>query len=719
MAKKKKINQQKKRKRKNLQSYDFQTLTDYTYSIFARNPVKSYNYKQIAKRLGVKDSNTRQQILKVLSNLEDTGKLEEVRTGKYKLKSKGGNIVGTMDMSRKATAFVNSDEIPEEVFIARDNLNHALHGDEVKVYVFARRRKRRLQGEVVEIIRRSKNRFVGKMEVSRNYAFMVPDSITMPYDVFIPIDKLNNAKNGQKAIVEIAEWPKQAKNPIGEVVEVLGDPGDNEVEMHAILAEFGLPLRFPEFVNELAEKIPTEITDSEIKKRRDFRKITTFTIDPEDAKDFDDALSLRKLKNGNVEVGIHIADVTHYVKADSIIDQHGYERGTSVYLVDRVVPMLPEKLSNMVCSLRPDETKLTYSAVFEMTAEAQVKNEWFGRTVINSDRRFTYEEAQNIIETGEGDFSEEILLLNKMAKQLRKKRFDNGAINFERSEVKFKLDEKSQPVSVFFREMQDANHLIEEFMLLANRKVAEFVARKNKTFVYRVHDEPDSEKLHTFSNFIRQFGYKLKHGSPKNISTSINRILDEVSGKTEEHLIEELAIRSMAKAVYSTDNIGHYGLSFEHYTHFTSPIRRYPDVMVHRLLTQYLNKEKQADKTQYEKMCRHSSDMERRAVAAERASIKYKQVEFMQDKLGNVYDGVISGVTEWGLYVEIVENKVEGMILLKDLDDDYYELDEESYSIVGHHTGNAYQLGEKVKIQVVRANLERKQLDFVLYDEDE
>jgi ribonuclease R len=625
-------------------------------------------------------------------------------------------------MTQKGYAFVVSDELDDDVFIAAPNLNRALNGDKVRVYIHAKSKRKQPEGEVVEIIERAKNNIVGVISMSKNYAFLVPTGKNN-FDIFIPKDKLMDAKQGQKAIAKITDWPAQAKNPFGEIIEVLGDVGQNDTEMHAILAEFDLPNKFSEKIEKAAEKIPVEISKEEIAKRRDMRGVPTFTIDPEDAKDYDDALSLQKLPNGNWEVGVHIADVSHYVQPGTVLDIEAEERATSVYLVDRVVPMLPEKISNMLCSLRPHEEKLCFSAIFELDDEANVQNQWFGRTVIYSDRRFSYDDAQQVIETGEGDLKEIILKLNELAVKLKAMRFQSGAISFDRVEVKFNLDENGKPLGVFFKESKEANHLIEEFMLLANKKVAEFIGKtgersKAKTFVYRIHDRPDPEKLLNFNNFIHKFGYGIDINSPSKIAHSLNKLLTHVKGKHEENMISSLAVRAMAKAVYSTRNIGHYGLSFEFYTHFTSPIRRYPDLMVHRLLATYLEGGRSAKADVYEERCRHSSNMEQRAVNAERTSIKYKQVEFMQDKIGQVFDGVITGVTDWGLYVELTENKCEGMVSIRDLTDDFYFFDEKNYCITGMHSNRTYQMGADIKIEVVRANLEKKQLDFKLFEEE-
>jgi ribonuclease R len=624
--------------------------------------------------------------------------------------------VGTIELSNKGFGQVFCEELNATVMIQAPNMNHALDGDKVKIRLFARRKKSDPEGEVVEVLERGQKTLVGTVEISKFSAFLVP-SKRMPFDLFIPNESLKGAKHGQKAIARILDWPENARNPVGEIIDVLGDAGSNNTEMHAILAEFGLPYKYPEKVDEAANRIPMEITAEEIAKRRDFRKVPTFTIDPADAKDFDDALSIQKLENGYWEVGVHIADVTHYVRFNSIIEEEAYNRATSVYLVDRVVPMLPERLSNGVCSLRPHEEKLCYSAVFQLDDNAKVLKEWFGRTVIFSDRRFSYEEAQAVIETGEGDMKNEILTLDTLAKKLRAKRFEGGSIDFDRVEVKIEVDAAGKPINVFFKESKDSNKLIEEFMLLANKKVAELIGKpgtrkKEKTFVYRIHDKPDPEKLEKFNHFIKRFGYGIMTNSPAAVTTSMNQLITNVTGKKEQNVIETLAIRTMAKAEYSTRNIGHYGLGFEYYTHFTSPIRRYPDMMVHRLLERYLQDGTSVAANKYEEMCKHSSDMENRAANAERSSIKYKQVEFMSDKIGMQYKGVISGVTEWGIYVELEENKCEGMVPLHELTDDYYQFDEKNYCITGRRSRRRYQLGDEVDIEILRANLEKKQLDF-------
>jgi len=689
--------------------------------IFKTHPLQNFNYKQVASRLNKNDDLAKRLINMILYELTEKEILEEVYTGKFKYNSRLGYITGIVDMNQHGSAIIVSEEIDDEIFVSQENMNQALPGDLVKVFVY-KKNKKKVLGEITEILNRANTKFIGIINISTNYAFLNIETKKVPFDIYIPIKNLNKAKHGQKVIAQITEWLKNSKSPTGEVIEILGYPGENETEMHAILADFDLPYKFPENVEKDADKISDLITPDEIKKRKDFRKITTFTIDPIDAKDFDDAISIKHLKNEHWEIGVHIADVSFYVEPDSVLDQEAFKRGTSVYLVDRVVPMLPERLSNQVCSLRPKEDKLCFSAVFELDDEGKLYHEWFGRTVINSDYRFNYEEAQKIIDTSEGKFHEELATLNSIAKKMRNNRFAKGAIGFSKSEVKFNLDENGKPLGVFFVEEKDSNNLIEEFMLLANKKVAEFVGKKEskikpKTFVYRIHDSPDIAKLEIFSNFIKRFGYKIKTNE-KSFSGSLNTLLESIKTKKEKGLIETLAIRSMARAEYSTNNIGHYGLAFKYYTHFTSPIRRYPDVMVHRLLERYMEDKKSVDTVTYEKMCKHSSEMEQRATNAERASVKYKQVEFMSDKIGQIFKGVISGVSEWGIYVELVDNKCEGMISLRDMRDDFYVIDTKNYCLTGKRTDKKYQLGDPVIVEIVRTNLAKKQLDFKLIEND-
>lgn len=689
-------------------------------SLFHSSPKEPFNYKQVSKIIGVENAVQKLQVADILYDLCAEDIITEIDRGRYRLNSLGTVAVGTfMRRSNGKNSFIPEDG-GSPVFVAERNAMHAMNGDKVKVQLLAKRKGAEPEAEVMEVLESKEQTFVGKLQVARGFAFLVTENKTLANDIFIPKEKLKGGKNGDKAIVRIVEWPDEAKNPLGEVVDILGVAGQNNAEMHAILAEFGLPYVYPASVENAANKIPDAIPAEEIAKREDFRGVLTFTIDPKDAKDFDDALSFRVLDNGNYEVGVHIADVTYYVTPGSIIDREAESRATSVYLVDRTIPMLPERLCNLICSLRPDEEKLCFSAIFEMDKEAEVIKSRICRTVIRSDRRYAYEDAQQVIETGEGENKEAILTLNGLAKKIRERRFKHGAINFDRYEVKFEIDENGKPLRVYFKEAKDSNKLIEEFMLLANRTVAEFVGKvkkgaAKKTFVYRIHDLPDPEKMDNFATFIRRFGYKLKtDGSKTEVSKDINKLLDTVQGKPEENLIETVAIRAMQKAKYSTDNVGHYGLAFEYYTHFTSPIRRYPDMMVHRLLERYLAGGRSVIKSKYEDVCEHCSTMEQTAANAERASIKYKQVEFMSDKLGQVYDGVISGVTEWGLYVELNENKCEGLVPIRDLDDDYYEFDEKNYCLIGRRKKRQYRLGDPITIKVAQANLERKQLDFML-----
>lgn len=688
-------------------------------TIFTENPQKTYNYKQISNLLEIESDTQRTFINELIYQLRDEDILTEISRGKFKLNSRGGYITGKFDR-QGVKSYLIPDDGGEQIFIPERKIGTAMLNDKVKVFMYAHRKGKEPEGEVVEILRRAQDTFVGILEVSDNFAFLNVQSKVLNSDILIPKAKLKGGKTGQKALVRIIEWKHTMKSPVGEVIDVLGDKGDNDAEMHAILAEYGLPYKYPENVEAAAEKIEAGITPQEISKRRDMRSVTTFTIDPRDAKDFDDALSIRKLDNGLWEVGVHIADVTHYVRPGTIIDKEGQERATSVYLVDRTVSMLPEYLSNGICSLRPDEDKLTYSVIFQLNERAEIKSYEIAKTVTRSNRRFTYEEAQSVIETGEGDYKEEILTLNELAKKLREKRFQSGAIAFDREEVRFEIDEKGKPLSVYFKVQKDSNKLIEEFMLLANKTVATHIGKPGKgqkvrTFVYRIHDTPNPEKLENFSAFIKKFGYNLKStGKKTQISSAINSLLDEVSGKKEQNLIETLAVRSMAKAIYSTQNIGHYGLAFDYYSHFTSPIRRYPDIMAHRLLEQYDKGGKSANEKETEELCEHCSNREQLAANAERASIKYKQVEFMAERVGQTFDGVISGITEWGIYVELIENKCEGMIPIRDLDDDYYVMDEKNYCLIGRRFHKKYQLGDELTVKVAKANLDKKQLDFVL-----
>lgn len=736
----------KKRKGKSRRK-GISNLTNTILSILKKDRNQSYNYKQIAAKLGVNDASSRNQIIKTLAKLAAKQEIEQVDRGKFKAIVNAEYHTGTLDLSAKGSGYVICDAFDEDIFIASNNINKALHNDEVEFYVYKRRRRGKFEGEITNIIKRAKTEYVGVIQINEKYAFVIPDNPKMYKDIFVPINKTLKAQEGDKVLVRIEDWPQKTDSPYGKVIKILGKPGEHNTEIHAILAEYGLPHEFPYEVETFANQLDTSITKEEIAKRRDMRKDLTFTIDPKDAKDFDDALSFKILENGLYEIGIHIADVSHYVKEGTVLDDEAFERATSVYLVDRVVPMLPEVLSNNACSLRPHEEKYTFSAVFQMNNKAEIKNQWFGRTVTYSDARFAYEEAQAIIEnnidfvipekagivsikteipsdvslTGKAynakpEISKAILTLDRLAKIMRKKRMRSGAISFDKVEVKFNLDTNNNPEGVYFKTSKDANKLIEEFMLLANKKVAEFIGKQSpkKTFVYRVHDEPDESKLAALQNIVRRFGYKLNFRDRKSTTASLNNLLKEVVGKKEQNLVDTLAIRSMSKAEYTTHNIGHYGLAFNYYSHFTSPIRRYPDVMAHRLLQHYLDGGKSVSEEAYEEKCQHSSNMEMLATKAERDSIKYMQIRFMEDHKDQEFIGVISGVTDWGIYVEIISNKCEGMVSVRDMKDDHYAFDESEYAMVGRHTKNMYQLGDEVVVKVKNTDLVKKHLDFIL-----
>ena len=713
------------------------TFSEKILKILSQNANKPFNYKQICAVLELDDTKSRNEIIKDLKILAAQKVIIENEPGSYLVKAVSQDYYeGRIDMTSRKTAYFICPEFEDDIFIPTNNLNHALDKDKVKVYVYNRRRGKKPEGEVIEVLERSKTDFVGVIDIQKNFAFVTTANAKMYTDIFVPKDKYNGAEQGDVVVVKIEDWPKKADSPFGSIIKVLGKPGEHDTEIHAILAEYGLPYDFPIEVEVFAQKLDTAIHPEEIAKRRDMRNTLTFTIDPKDAKDFDDALSFKKLDNGNYEIGIHIADVSHYLQEGTILDDEAFNRATSVYLVDRVVPMLPEVLSNFACSLRPNEEKYTFSAIFEIDHKATVINQWFGRTVINSDQRFSYEEAQVIIETktaripaeisltgkeykASDEITEATLKLDELAKILRRNRMNNGAISFDKVEVKFNLDDNGEPEGVYFKTSKDSNHLIEEFMLLANRKVAEYIGKQKKTFVYRIHDEPNEDKLFAMQALISKFGYKIDLRDKKEISKSLNKLMADVNGKKEQNLIDTLAIRTMSKAKYSTDNIGHYGLAFDYYSHFTSPIRRYPDVMVHRLLQFYLDGGKSANADVFEEKCEHSSNMESLATNAERDSVKYMQIKYMQNHKDEEFLGVISGVTEWGIYVEIVSNKCEGMCRIREIKDDYYTFDEKQYALVGEISKSLLQLGDEVYVKVKNADLVKKQLDFTFLRKNE
>ena len=717
-------------KNKKTKRYLFEEVLDF----LKHNSSKTFNYKQLGAAMEINTDGERLQLIETLENLKLQGFVIENEIGKYQIKETKQYLTGTIDFTSQGTAFLIFSDTEEDIYIPARKSKDALQGDLVKVYLYPKRSGKRKEGEVVEVITRAKSQFVGTIKINPKFSFVITDNHKIHVDFFIRNSDTNGAEDGQKVLIEFKEWKQGDQNPTAKVIEIFGFPGLHKTEMNAIMAEYGLPEHFPENVEIEAKKISNKISQDEISKRRDFRTITTFTIDPADAKDFDDALSLKKLDNGHWEIGVHIADVTHYLKTKTILDKEAVQRATSVYLVDRCIPMLPEVLSNFLCSLRPNEEKLCFSAVFELDHESQIQNQWFGKTIINSNRRFTYEEVQTIIETENGEYKDEILVLDKLAKKLRLERQKNGSIFFDKAEVKFNLDKDGNPIGVFFKTQKDAHKLIEDFMLLANKKVAEFLTNINNKAnhkqestdntkenpksisVYRVHNVPSDEKIQELSGFAARFGYQMILGNKQKIAQSINKLLLDVKNKKEQGMIELLAVRSMPKAIYTTKNEGHYGLGFEYYTHFTSPIRRYPDVLVHRLLEAKLNHQTYSTKDELELLSKHSSDMERTASEAERASIKYKQVEFMSDKVGQNFDGVISGVTEWGIYVEITENKCEGMIKSRDLTGDNYIYDKENYRYIGRNTNKIYALGDNVKILVRSADLVKKQLDFLFSD---
>ena len=700
-----------------------QRLAEMLQTLFQQHPNETYSLKQIFRELKLSTHPAKMLAVDVMDEMAWDDFLTKASDNSYRLNLKTQVQEGTFIRKANGKNSFQPDDGSKNIFVSERNSLFAMNGDRVRVAMMARREKHMKEAMVVEILSHKRDQAVGKLKVEKDYAFLITEGNIFVHDILIPKKKLKGGKTGDKAVVKITQWPsKDSKNIVGEVIDVLGKEGDNNVEMHAILAQYGLPYSYPKHVEEAAEKIDPGITEQEIKRREDFRDVWTCTIDPKDAKDFDDALSIRK-KGKLWEVGVHIADVSHYVKEGSIIDKEATKRATSVYLVDRTIPMLPERLCNFICSLRPDEEKLCYSVIFMLDEEANVKDHHIAHTVIKSNRRYAYEEVQDVLMGKDGDYATELRTLDKLAKKLRERRFKGGAVKFDREELHFDIDEKGKPTRAYFKKSNDATQLIEEFMLLANRTVAESIGKvkkgtKAKTLPYRIHDQPDPTKLETLREFVVKFGYKMKTSGTKGaISRSLNALMDSCQGKKEQKLIETVALRAMMKAKYSTHNIGHYGLAFEYYTHFTSPIRRYPDTMVHRLLTKYQDGGRSANQEKYEELCEHCSDMEQTAQQAERDSIKYKMVEFMEDKIGNEYDAHISGIQSYGIYCEIDENHCEGMVPMHDLDDDYYDFDERNYCLVGRRHRNKYQLGDPIRIKVARANLEKRQLDFALAEE--
>ena len=683
--------------------------------VFRQSPKKSFNYKQLAKAITLGSDESYSLINVALTELEKEEKLIEIGRGKYKFRPiKEVPLEGIVDVTTSGNAYVTVEKFEEHVFIHKKHVKNVVTGDTVAISIFSKFKKNKKEGEIIDVLERRTKRFVGIVEMGENSAFIIVQSLKVHFDIFLPKKECKYIKDGQKVVVEVQDWGDGKNSPSAVVVEVLGYPGEHNVEIHSILAEYNLPHNFDPELEDYAKSISSEISEEEINKRRDFRKITTFTIDPHDAKDFDDALSIEEISKDVWEIGIHIADVSHYINDNDKIDLEAKERATSVYLVDRVVPMLPEVLSNQLCSLRANEEKLCFSAVFQINKEGKISNEWFGKTIINSDHRFTYEDAQEVIENKQGKYFSELSIMNSIAKILREKRMKSGAFSFERSETKFNIDKDGNPLSIYFKTSKEAHKLIEEFMLLANRKVAEFIAKKNLTFVYRIHDSPDPEKLQTFNVLLKKFGYHIQTENKNSISSSMNSLLKEVQGKDESNMIETLAIRTMAKAVYTTENIGHYGLAFNHYTHFTSPIRRYPDVMVHRLLFHYLNKGAASKSATIESQCKHSSEREIIASKAERASIKYMQAKYMSSKIGEIFDGIVSGVTDFGIFVEVNNTGCEGLIRMRDIPGDFYTFKEADYCAQGHNTKKRYYLGDKLRVKIKNVNLERKEIDLVI-----